>query len=163
MRGIFTGFLLVLLSLPVVAYAAPNESTDSVVITFKDGHQQTFSVGDIARIEFKSPAAKTAATHIDASGRHRFVGKWIVGDGSGKTYQFTLAENGDATNNVDSGGHGSWTYIDGEARITWDNGWHDAIRKVGSKYQKFAHAPGTSFDSPPTNTGDAQRTNPEPI
>ena len=47
--------------------------------------------------------------------------------------------------------------------MSWDNGWHDAIRKVGTKYQKFAYAPGMSFNDTPDNVADAQKTNPEPI
>ena len=26
--------------------------------------------------------------------------------------------------------HGKWVYVDGEARVTWDDGWQDVIRKV---------------------------------
>lgn len=148
------------------AGAASKDGSDSIVITFKDGHQQTFALTDIARIEFKTqaaPVAKSTDNVPDIAGRHHFVGKWTVGDGQGHTFIFTLEDSGEARNNVDEGGHGTWSYINGEARVSWDNGWHDEIRKVGSKYRKFAHEPGKSFDDPPNNTGTAEKTNAEPI
>ena len=119
-------------------------------------------------ISSSSPAAAAAAAKnpgsgAEAPGRHRFVGKWTVGDGRGHTLYFTFEENGQATNTVDNGGHGTWTYSNGEVHVSWDNGWHDAIRKVGTKYQKFAYAPGMSFNDTPDNVADAQKTNPEPI
>jgi hypothetical protein len=161
-----TLLLLFTLSLTAVASAAPKDSANSIVITFKDGHQQTYSLADIARIEFKSPASAAAekgSGALEGPGRHHFVGKWAVGDGNGNTYYFTFAENGHATNDVGSGGQGAWTYVDGEARVSWDNGWHDIIRKVGTKYQKFAYSPGKSFSDNPYNVTDAHRTGNEPI
>jgi hypothetical protein len=159
--------LLFTLSLTAVASAAPKDSANSIVITFKDGHQQTYSLADIARIEFNTPAtastAKSSSTPEVPGSRHHFVGKWAVGDGNGNTYYFTFEENGHATNNVGSGGQGAWTYVDGEARVSWDNGWHDIIRKVGTKYQKFAYSPGKSFNDDPYNVTDAHKTSHEPI
>jgi hypothetical protein len=51
----------------------------------------------------------------------------------------------------------------GEARISWDDGWHDVIRKAGSKHEKVAFAPGKNFDAEPDNITDAQNTNSEPL
>lgn len=167
-RGLVSITLLLLFALCLTASAgtAPKDSTNSIVITFKDGHQQTYSLSDIARIEFKSaapaPADKSSGT-LDVPGRHHFVGKWAVGDGNGNTYYFTLEENGHAKNDVGSGGQGAWTYVDGEARVSWDNGWHDIIRKVGTKYQKFAYSPGKSFSDNPYNVTDAHKAGNEPI
>jgi len=45
--------------------------------------------------------------------------------------------------------------VGGEAHINWDDGWHDAIRKVGNKYQKVAFPPGSSFSGTPSNVTDA--------
>jgi len=42
---------------------------NSLVIVFKDGHQQTFSMAEIARIEFKTPDT------IPSVGRGNFLGK----------------------------------------------------------------------------------------
>jgi hypothetical protein len=154
---------LALFSLPAIASADSKGNADSIVITFKDGHQQTFSMSDISQIEFKSPSDKHAANRLDLPGRPFFVGKWTVGDNQGHTYTFTFSENGEATNTVESGGRGIWTYVDGEVHVTWENGWHDVIRKVGSKYRKFAYEPGRSFDDSPSNTGEAHKTNAEPI
>jgi hypothetical protein len=174
MRKRYSGFVLVgllwlvALNVPEIAGAATKDSANSIVITFKDGHQQAFPLADIARIEFTSPpvaaaAAKNSGSAAEAPGRHRFVGKWTVGDGKGHTFTFTFEENGQATNTVGSGGHGTWSYSNGEALVTWDDGWHDAIRKVGSKYRKYAYAPGVSFKDTPDHVADAEKSNPEPI
>jgi len=53
--------------------------------------------------------------------------------------------------------------VDGEARVSWDDGWHDAIRKKGTKFEKFAFEPGKTFSDPPANVTEAQNTNREPI
>jgi hypothetical protein len=53
--------------------------------------------------------------------------------------------------------------VDGEARISWDDGWHDVIRKVGAKHEKFAYEPGKSFSDPPANVTAAVRTEVKPI
>jgi hypothetical protein len=53
--------------------------------------------------------------------------------------------------------------VDGEARIAWDDGWHDAIRKVGTKHEKVAFEPGKTFSDEPSNITDAVNTSPEPI
>ena len=163
-RLVLVGLLCaVVLTVPAVAGAASKDNANSIVITFKDGHKQVFSLVDIERIEFKTPEGKSSGTEADSAGRRRFVGKWTVGDGQGNTLYFTFEENGEATNSVGEGGHGTWTYTNGEARVSWDNGWHDAIRKVGTKYKKYAYPPGTSFSDPPNHVTDAEKTNPEPM
>ena len=156
-------FALTLLVFAAISFAnaAATPNADTIVLTFKDGHQQSFSLSDVASIEFRN-SGKTSGASIGLPDRHRFIGQWTVGDGSGRNFVFTLKDNGEATNNVDSGGHGTWTYVNGEARIAWDNGWHDVIRRVDTKYKKFAFEPGRSFDATPSNTGDAKK-NAEPI
>jgi len=43
-------------------------------------------------------------------------------------------------------------------RINWDDGWHDAIRKVGNgAHEKLAYEPGTTFSDKPQNVTNAQR------
>jgi hypothetical protein len=59
--------------------------------------------------------------------------------------------------------HGRWVYVNGEARITWDDGAQDAIRKVGSGFQKYAYGAGKSFTDTPDNVTKAQNTTPKPI
>ncbi len=155
----------------------------SVVIVFKDGHRQSFSAAEIARIDFKAPSVivfkdghkeKVAAADIaridfeDSDmgamlpGRAHFIGKWEVGEGNGHNFFITLDDNGDATKSIGAA-HGTWTVVDGEARITWDDGWRDAIRKVGSKHEKFAYEPGKSFTDEPSNVTAARNTQPKPI
>ena len=94
--------------------------------------------------------------------RAHYLGKWEVGDGSGSNFYITLYDNGDALKSI-GGKHGRWEYVDGEARVTWGDGWHDAIRKVGSSYQKSAYGEGKSFTDQPDNNTNARNTSPHPI
>jgi hypothetical protein len=149
------------------ANAAPVSKEDggTVVITFKDGHQQSIPVSAITSMEFKSASGVATSIAIPAplvSGKRHYVGKWLVGQGNGDSFYITLEENGEATKSIGAA-HGTWVYVDGEARITWDDGWHDAIRKVGSKHEKFAYAPGKSFLDSPTNVTEARNAHPQPI
>lgn len=163
--------------------APPADDRNSVVIVFKDGHRQSFAATEIARMDFKAPAVivyrdghqeKFSPTDIARiefgsssfsemmPGRGHFVGKWEVGEGNGGTFIITLDADGDARKSIGSS-HGTWTLVDGEARISWDDGWHDVIRKVGSKHEKRAYEPGKSFDDTPSNVTAARNTQPKPI
>ena len=132
-------------------------SDAQIVILFRDGRQQTFSLADIERIEFKTPASNTALFRGNS-----FVGKWKVGEGNGGTFFITLNRDGSASKSMGAS-HGTWTIVDNEARISWDDGWHDAIRKVGNKYEKRAFEPGKSFTDTPGNVTDAKKTETQPI
>jgi hypothetical protein len=176
---------LLLLAVVCAIYptAASADDHGSVVIVFKDGHRQSFAASEIARIDFKAPsaivfkdghkqtvaAADIARVEFESSdssatvpGRAHFIGKWEVGEGNGHNFFITLDDNGDATKSIGAA-HGTWTVVDGEARITWDDGWRDAIRKVGSKHEKFASEPGKSFSDSPSNVTAARNTQPKPI
>ena len=130
---------------------------DGAVIVFKDGHEKGFSLAEVSRIEF-SPASATDSQF----GRNHFLGKWRVGDGAGSHFFITLESDGQARKTV-GGTRGTWTLVDGEARIAWSDGWHDVIRKAGSKHEKVAFAPGKKFDEEPDNITDAQNTSSEPL
>jgi hypothetical protein len=146
---------------PPTSKSAPG----TIVIVFKDGHRQSFNLSDIARVEFPADAEAADATAPGSSlppSRGRFLGKWEVGDGNGSNFFITLNENGDATKSMGDA-HGRWVYVDGEAHISWDDGWHDAIRKVDSRYLKFAYAPGKSFADAPSNVTGAHNTAEHPI
>jgi hypothetical protein len=132
------------------------KTTTPMAIVFKDGRQQSISAVDIARIEFE------AAPMVSAIGRAHFVGKWKVGEGNGSNFYITLNTDGEASKSIGPA-HGTWTVVDGEARISWDDGWHDAIRKTGTKHEKFAYEPGKSFDDKPANVTAAVNTEAEPI
>jgi hypothetical protein len=133
----------------------------TIVIVFKDGHRQSFNLADIARVEFPGAAeSPSAGTQLPTRGQ--FVGKWVVGDGNGGSFTITLSEDGDATRSLHAV-HGTWTYVNGEARISWDDGAQDAIRKVGSKYQKSAHRAGRTFSDAPDNVTEAEKGSPKPI
>jgi hypothetical protein len=160
----------------------PASEQESVVIVYADGHRQNLDVADIARIDLKSPvtivfkdgrkqnvsASEGARIEFESSasgpmpGRYHFVGKWEVGNGNGSNFLITLEENGEARKTLGSS-HGTWTVVNGEARISWDDGWHDAIRKVGPKHEKAAFEPGKSFDDTPSNVTAARNTQPKPI
>jgi hypothetical protein len=177
------GMLLLAFSLALAKpRPAPEDEHGSMVVTFKDGHRQSFAMAEVARIELKPPATivfkdghrqNVAAPDIlriefepaavaASPGRGRFVGKWEVGEGNGSKFFITLEADGEARKSIGAS-HGTWTVEDGEARISWDDGWHDAIRKVGSKYEKIAHGPGESFDDKPQNVTAARNLEPRPI
>ena len=151
MRVLRICLLLVPLSCATTLVAADQ---NSLVIVFKDGHQQTFSMAEIARIEFKTPEAAASL------GRGNFLGKWRVGDGMGGHFYITLDPSGDAHKTMGAA-HGTWAVVGNEARIHWDDGWHDAIRKVGRTYEKAAFAPEKSFNDSPSNVTDAQNLEPQ--
>jgi hypothetical protein len=174
--------ILLLVGAGPQASASPIDDHDPVVIIYKDGHRQTLAAGEIARIDLKAPGAivykdghreklRSDIDHIEfsesstaslAPGRSHFIGKWEVGQGNGDTFFITLNDDGTAKKSIGSP-RGTWTVVDGEARIAWDDGWHDVIRKRGSKHEKVAFAPGKTFDDEPSNVGEARNTQPKPI
>ena len=144
---------------PPAAKGAPG----TIVIVFKDGHRQSYNLSDIERVEFPAaPVATSTAPAGSLPSRGHFIGKWEVGDGAGNNFYITLNENGDAHRSLRNE-HGTWVYVNGEAQVTWDDGAKDAIRKVGSRHQKFAYGEGKSFADTPDNVTNAQITTPRPI
>ena len=177
--------VLTAIMVPVVKTSAQSTRSGepmSLAITFNDGRHQNIAVDEISRIEFKSEPVVifkdghqqniTKVARIEFSsqakdlpfGRNRFVGKWEVGVGAFAAGHFfiTLEPNGEARKTLGSS-HGTWAVVDGEARINWDDGWHDAIRKVGSKYEKRAYEHGKTFSDEPSNVTDAKNTTAQPI
>ena len=183
-RTLLAFVITVLVSAVIVsAQGTPSREQESIMIIFHDGHQQSISLDDITRIEFKSAPvvvfkdgrqqnlrfADVARIEFSsflrdsAIGRNHFVGKWEVGvDVAAGNFFITLEPNGEAHKTMGAS-HGTWTVVDGEARISWDDGWHDAIRKVGSKHEKRAYAPGKTFSDEPSNVTNARNTTAEPI
>jgi len=160
---------------------SPADDHSSIVVVFKDGHRQSLATAEIARIDLKAPAAivykdghrEKLSADIDRiefapaetammPSRAHFVGKWEVGEGNGGKFVITLDADGEARKTLGPP-HGTWTLVDGQARITWDDGWQDAICKVGGGYEKRAHEPGTSFDDRPSNVTVARNMHPQPI
>ena len=141
--------------------AAAAEDRNSVVITFKDGHQQSFPLSEVARIQFKSPTKTTAVPLpiVSPGSAGHFLGRWRCGDGMGGNFIITLDRDGHATKSIGSA-RGTWTVENGEAHVSWDDGWHDAIRKVGNNYEKVAYGPGKTFSDGPDNTADAKSLDP---
>lgn len=148
------------------SFAAPPQQAKiapgTMVIYFKDGHRQSFSLTDIQRVEFPASDQAAAANSTAGPSRGHFLGKWTVGDGSGNEFFITLYEDGGALRSMgDVRGH--WVYSNGEALITWDDDAEDAIRKVGSRFQKFAYKAGKAFTDVPDNVTGARNTTPNPI
>lgn len=190
MRGLnkFTGVSAILLTLLACSAVlakpleSPADERDTVAVVFKDGHRQSLAMAEISRIDFKAPASivykdghreKLSAQidHIEfgppevamVPGRGHFLGKWEVGQGdNGGRFFITLEADGEARKSIGSS-HGTWSLVDGEARISWDDGWHDVIRKVGTTHEKRAYEPGRSFDETPSNVTAARNTQAKPI
>src|ERR1700688_756681 len=177
------GLVIVALVSAVAVLAQGGHEQESITIIFQDGHRQSISLDDMARIEFKSAPvvvfkdgrqqnlrfADVARIEFSSFSkdsplrRNHFVGKWEVGVNVGAgNFFITLEPNGEAHKTMGAS-HGTWTVVDGEARISWDDGWHDAIRKVGGKHEKFAYEPGKSFTDKPSNVTAARNTEPQPI
>lgn len=146
--------------IPALTQTKPAAKADqnSIVITFKDGRQQTYSLADVAKIEFKTATAQAQAA--TRSERATLAGKWKVGTGAAMgTFYITLAADGTATKSMGSS-RGTWEMVDAEAHISWDDGWHDVIRKTGNHYEKAAYAPGRPLTDSPSNVTSAVRTEP---
>jgi len=180
----FAVFLLTSAIVSLGQSPASKDARGSLVVVFKDGHSQSFSLADIVRIEFSAPARivfrdghqqslalnDTSRIEFGSSalggslmGKNHFLGKWKVGVGGGGGHFFiTLKADGEAAKTIGAN-HGTWTVVDGEARISWDDGWHDVIRRAGIGHEKAAFEPGKTFSDEPTNVADATRIDGEPI
>jgi len=188
MRGLFriaivlSGFALLTGAIIPAANALSPEDRSPIVVVYKDGHHQSFAAGEIVRLDMKPPVTivykdghreklRADIDHIEfdessasvaVPGRTHYIGKWEVGEGNGNHFFITLEANGDAKKSIGSP-HGTWTLVDGEAHIAWDDGWHDAIRKRGGRHEKAAFEPGKGFDDSPSNVTEARNTQPKPI
>jgi len=158
------GLLVSIPALTAKAQSRARNSSSQVVVVFKDGHRQAFNLSDIARIEFPggAPVAEGTPNLPGTPPRGHFLGKWEVGDGAGSTFYITLNEDGSAWRSLHRV-HGHWTYINGEARVKWDDGAQDAIRHADGRDQKFAYRAGKSFTDEPDNVTEAHNTSPRPI
>jgi hypothetical protein len=99
--------------------------------------------------------------HCCCTTRAEFVGKWEAAQGNGQSFFITLYDDGRAWKSSGPG-DGTWKWIDGEARISWDDGWHDAIVKIGSgdRHLKLGYQPGKDFEGTPSNVGPARNVAP---
>ncbi len=152
----------ILFVLPAAAFAQTSGS-NSLVIVFKDGHRQSINLDNVQRLEF--PAAVPAGLiSVPGPSRAHFLGKWEVGEGNGEDFYITLRDDGSALRTMNGIEHerGTWAYANGEAEITWDDGWQDCIRKVGSWYKKYAYHEGKTFTDDPDNVTNARNLSQNP-
>jgi hypothetical protein len=160
--------VILVMAMGVATAAAQNRASRNnsgqIVIIFRDGHRQAFNLADVARIEFSggNAIADVGPAVPGAPPRGHFVGKWEVGDGAGSTFYITLDDNGTAWRSLKRI-HGRWSYVSGEARVTWDDGAQDCIRKIDGQDKKFAYRAGKSFTDEPDNVTDARNTSPRPL
>jgi hypothetical protein len=150
---------IVFLALPATL-ASAQDASNSVVIVFKDGHRQTISVAAIDRLEFSGPVP-TGLISTPGPSRARLLGKWEVGEGNGDNFYITLRADGTALRSMGNV-HGTWEYNNGAAEVTWEDGWQDAIRKVGGWYKKYAYSEGKTFGGNPDNVTNARNVSENP-
>jgi hypothetical protein len=175
-------FVAVLILTVALVCPAQGQSARSLTIVYRDGHQKSFTIPNGSRIDFNAgkmmvshgkdvetiPVSDVARIDFNSGrlmrfGRNHFIGKWEFGTGAGnQTFFVTLNRDGTAHKSIGSTG-GTWTVVDGEARIKWDDGWTDVIRKVGDRHQKFAYEQGKSLSDEPSNVTDAKTLNSGPI
>jgi len=182
MRRIAGHIAIALFAVAAVCSAQEPLRPDALNVIFKDGHQKTFSLSEVSRIEFRNNAIvlerpghqeniniadiariEFSGSHTFSPGRNHFVGKWEVRtDAGGEKFFITLKPDGQARKTYGSP-NGTWTVVNGEARISWEDGWHDIIRRAGDRHEKVAFEPGKSFDDAPSNVTEATNTTAQPI
>lgn len=150
---------ILLFALPAVC-TAQNAQGNSVVIVFRDGHRQSFSLQDIERMEFPGPIP-AGFLQIPGPSRARLLGKWEVGEGDGENFFITLRDDGSALRSLGDE-RGTWQYVNGEAEIRWNDGSDDCIRKVGAWYKKFWYKPEEAFAGTPENVTNARNLSENP-
>lgn len=184
MRASRFGFIAAALLLVFASSAvAENKDSSALTIVYKDHHERTVTAAEVSRIDLRNqtlvlnhggseeriPLAEVASIEVHGASetamtRSSYIGKWEVGMGGGAagTFRITLDRDGQAHKTVGSH-HGRWTFVNGEARIEWDDGWHDVIAKVEGHYEKRAYEPGKSYSEPTTNIAEARRANDQSI
>ena len=150
-KAVLLGIILMASAIGSLGQAASRDARGTLIVVMKDGRRETIPVAEITKIEFRgadivvsrdgeqksfrmseaqSFEFDTSASTALAPGRNHFVGKWRVGQGPGAgNFYITLEANGEAHKTIGAD-HGTWTVVDGEARIAWDDGWHDVIRRL---------------------------------
>lgn len=155
--GCATAALLLAAVLPAARAQSPADRPGSLVIVFRDGHRQTLNLSDIERLEFPGPVP-AGLLSVPGPSRAHFLGKWEVGEGNGDNFTITLHEDGTATRSMHGidRERGTWQYVNGEAQVTWNDGWHDALRKDGAWFHKYAYSEGKTFHDQPDNVTNAR-------
>jgi hypothetical protein len=91
-------------------------------------------------------AAEKKALDALPEAAKQFVGRWTVLTTDGKPSSYlNLGATYKASREHVSGDAGKWEFVGGEARITYDNGWHSVIRpnkNKASAWQIASYSPG---------------------
>jgi hypothetical protein len=163
---------------------AQTKATNSVTVVYRDKHQQTYTSAEVSRIDLRNevlvvnrggreeqiPLSKVARIEMNegpsdiANSRSHFIGKWEVGGANGTAgyFNITLDRDGKARKTINHA-KGTWTFVNGEAQIAWEDGWHDVIAQVGNKYEKRAYEPGKPLTDTPSSVSTAKRANDQSI
>ncbi len=163
--GLVAGLLVAGSSISGIAQSRGGRGgSGQIVLVFKDGPRQSFNMADIARIEFPENAAVADAgpPPPGAPPRGHFLGKWEVGDGTGGQFTIILNDDGSAWRSLRRV-RGHWAYVNGEARVTWNDGAQDCIRRVDGHDKKFAYREGKRFTDDPDNVTEARNTSRGPV
>lgn len=154
--------IAVLFLLPA-SRAQTGSHSNSLVIVYRDGHRQSVNLNDVQRLEFPG-AVPAGLISTPGPSRARFLGKWEVGEGNGENFYISLRDDGTALRTMNAIEHerGHWEYVNGEAQVTWDDGWQDCIRKTGAQFKKYAYSQGKAFTDEPDNVTNARNVSQNP-
>lgn len=158
-----TAFAIAFLFALPASQAQAGSTGNSLVIVYKDGHRQRINLDEVTRLEFPG-AVPAGMISTPGPSRARFLGKWEVGQGNGDNFYITLRDDGTATRTMNSIDHerGHWEYTNGEAQVTWDDGWQDCIRRMGAQFKKYAYHEGKTFQDEPDNVTNARNVSQNP-
>ncbi|HUB19051.1 MAG TPA: hypothetical protein VL990_10475 [Acidobacteriaceae bacterium] len=153
--------IAILFALP--AADAQTSHGNTLVIVYKDGHRQSVNLDEIVRLEFPG-AVPAGIISTPGPSRARFLGRWEVGEGNGDNFYITLREDGTALRTMSGFEHerGRWEYVNGEADVTWDDGWQDCIRRVDGQFKKYAYSQGKTVHDEPDNVTNARNVTQNP-
>lgn len=117
------------------------------------GHAKWDNGGHDFTWELKEPHETAAAPMPPTVTQSKlFVGQWDCRD-------IVIILNADFTahNSLRANQQGKWECVNGEARIVWDNGVRNVLRRDGEGFRKLKWNAGVSMDSPPSNSSPAMK------
>ena len=116
----------------------------SLWLETRDKHCE-FAIRQLKLGPLGAAAAQTSAGTAARDNGGVFVGQWDCGN-----VVITLTEDFTARKNKPNP-LGKWECVNGEARIAWNDGVRNVLRRDGEGFRKLTWPPGVSLDSPPSN------------